>query len=160
MVSDFVCHFMESPKIPIDYVSRGWISHIQRHLEKRSGSLSIEKAWSPLLQGMHDDTIMEQIAGCTMTTPREQLLANKCRIWIIVITIADLASLSGREIPIEQSRGQWQATPIPGFTWLKLPEPSKVDWSAFRRCLQLTFYNTVSPWQVSGSNNLDVTLSR
>ena len=59
---------------------------------------------------------MEQIAGCPIITPKEQLLANECQIRMKVVTKADLAELNGREIHIERLQGKWQATPATEFT--------------------------------------------
>ena len=133
-----------------------WVDpHTQQCLKKFSGSISIGKPLSPLLQRLHDDYTMEHITGCTKTTPKEWLLDNKCRLWMRVITIADLASINGRTIPIERLKGQWKITPIPGFTWPKQPEPRNAHCSTFRQCLGPTFCTTVSPWQMSGSYNIN-----
>ena len=111
LVPGFVYHILESHGIPIDYVSYGWTPHIRHCLAKQSCRMSIEKDWIPLLQRLHDDSIMERIAGCTKTTPKEQMLANKCQLWMRVITIANLASLTDEQYPLNNSRNNGEQHP-------------------------------------------------
>ena len=99
---------------------------------------------------------MRVIANCLRLRPRENKLANECRIWMQVICVSELADIGGISIPIEKLQGQWQARPDSGITWSNQPKPTKAHWSALRRCLRQTFYTKASPWQQSGSYKLDV----
>ncbi|KAL7536722.1 hypothetical protein ACHAWF_007008 [Thalassiosira exigua] len=112
------------------------------------------------LQRLHDDSIMEVVVARAAVTKRVRLLTNECRIWLRVTTVADVATVTGAEIPCNRLFGGWRADPISGREWPDLPTPSKAHWAAFRKCLRLAFCSRASPWQRQGSYNLDQPLGQ
>ena len=81
--------------MPIDYGDRGWIPHIRHQLTILGGSMAVGNTWSTSLQRKDDDSILEGITDCKLLTRKGRILANECRLWMRVITIADLASPNG-----------------------------------------------------------------
>ena len=124
LVSGFVTPVLSSPAIEIDYVGIGWLPHIRNRLRALDGQLEVEKAWSPSLQRVNDDSIMEHIAACHRLTPKERRLANEFCLYIRVTCISCLASLDGRGIPYDHLTGGWRADPIPEMRWPDLPQPT------------------------------------
>ena len=159
-VSGFVSPVFEAVEQDIDYLANGWIPHLRTGLRRLKGRISIEQAWQPKLQRLHDDSIMEVIAAKAAVTKRIRLLANECRIWLRVTTIADIATVAGAEISCDRLFGGWRADPISGRTWPELPTPSKAHRAAFRKCLRLAFCSRASPWQRQGSYSLDQPLGQ
>ena len=86
------------PTHPITFYLHHHHPHIRGHLSTLSGSILIEDAWKPHLQRLGDDSIMEVIAISTKLTPIEKLPANKCRLWLKIITISDIADVDGQSL--------------------------------------------------------------
>ena len=156
--SGFVSKVLSCPEIAIDYVGNGWIRHIRDRLRMLRGRLEVEDAWSPKIQRVDDEAIMELIAFSGDLTLKEKTLANECRLYIGVTCISELATDGGTHIPFERLQGRWQATQVDSRHWPNQPEPEKKHWSAFRRCLRKTFCTTESPWKMGGSYKLDTPL--
>ena len=64
----------------------------------------IKNQWAPGIQREHDRSIMEQFCELAKNkyvsaTPGQLRIANEVRIWLRVITVADLANVGGTCIP-------------------------------------------------------------
>ena len=69
-------------------------------------------------------------------TPHKLRLANKCRVYLRVITVAELADLDGQKIHPDKLNGNWRADST--LVWPNQPMPSQKMWDAFRLCLRKT----------------------
>ena len=69
----------------------------------------IEKTWAPQFQQENDGAIMERFSGIRGATPGELKKVNAVRLYIRVITIADLTHPSGGYISDGMLTGDWQA---------------------------------------------------
>ena len=70
---------------------------------------------------------------------------NEVRIYLRVVTIADLADEEGEYIPDGMLCGDWQAGS--DLKWPRQPEPGKKSWALFQKCLRHAFCTGTSPWQ-------------
>ena len=77
LASGFVANIMMIPQIQINYLNVGWLPHLRAILTVLGEWISIENAWSPCLQRMGDDSLMEIIAACTTLTTIEKRSANE-----------------------------------------------------------------------------------
>ena len=152
IASGFVSPILSNTTKVITYLGRGLLLHIRHRLGALDGSIWVERAWQPALQRLHDSSMMEEFLSLPIT-PRLLLLANECRIWLRVITIAELANIDGRTIDIARLCGQWRAKS--SLNWPNQPPPSGDHWAAFRKCIRMRYCSTASAWQRNGKYLLD-----
>ena len=72
-------------------------------------SFWLEEVWKPPLQREGDASIMEEFTRIKGITRAELIRANQVRLYLRVITIADLAHPNGQYIPDGMLDGSWQA---------------------------------------------------
>ena len=92
----------------LTYLEKGHISHLGDRLRLLDGSIWIEDIWTPALQREGDQSIMEAFLHVTAkgATPRKLEMANLCQMWMKVITVSELATVEGRQIPAERLNGK------------------------------------------------------
>ena len=73
------------------------------------GHLWIEHIETPKLQRLGDESIMERFVQIHKVTRRHLERANAVRLYLWVVTIADLAHTLGSFIPDNTLTGEWQA---------------------------------------------------
>ena len=72
-------------------------------------SVWIENVWVPAHQRLKDASIMSRFAQVKGATEHKLRIANECRLFLRVITIAELANVDGRFISPDRLDGSWQA---------------------------------------------------
>ena len=122
-------------------IEEGQIQHIHDRLNDLGGGIWIENAWKPNLQRIGDKSLMKtflNIRGKVKKVSPEKLrMANEVRMWLRVITIAELADESGKSISPAKLNGTWRADST--LDWPDMPEPTEKMWDAFRFLLRKTF---------------------
>ena len=157
MCAGFTSPILESTKDPIVYLMRSYIIDLRQRLAEMDAFLWIEKGWCPKIQRVNDRSIMHVFSKCPQISRAMLRQANAVRLYLRVITIADLADVGGSYIPAGILTGEWQAGS--DLKWPYQPLPPKSFWSVFRRCLRLTFCtNTPLHSQPRHSLTLDVSL--
>ena len=137
MCSGFTRPILEYTQDPITYVESGYILHLRNRLSALSASLWIEDAWSPKLQRVGDESIMERFIPIPNITRAELRRANAVCLYLHVVTIADLADLTGTFIPSGMLTGDWLAGL--DLKWPYQPLLPPPFWLSFRRCLRRSF---------------------
>lgn len=159
LCSGLIKPIMEYTSGDINYLAQSYIIDLRRRLHEMGGFLWIEKCWTPELQREDDCSLMEgflRIPGIKRATLRQ---ANLVRLYLRVVTIADLADVGGTYIPANMLDGSWQAGS--DIKWPYQPIPPKRFWTTFRRCLRLAFCSRTPPYQrASHSMDLDTPLGR
>ena len=95
------------------------------------------------MQQEGDRSVMEECAKITIgdqnkkITARQQKRINDIRIFVRVITIADLANLDGTHINFEQISGKWRAPS--NLLWPQQCAPTTKQWETFQWALRKTF---------------------
>ena len=74
---------------------------------------------------------------CLGTTPGRLRIVNEVRIWLRVITVADLANVGGTCIPHDRLGGSWRNCST--LNWPDQPHPSEKLFGIFRWFLRKTF---------------------
>jgi len=141
----------------IEYVDKGLLISLRNRMCEIGAQLWIESAWTPPLQREKDASIMEAFMEIKGIKRWELEAANRVRLYLRVVTIADLANVKGDFIPAGQLTGRYQAGSNLEFP--HQPCPHERDWQVFRRCLRKTFCKFVSGYvRPSDSLALDVAL--
>lgn len=136
---------MEYPTSPINYLGESYFLNIRAQLAGIGASIWIEEAWKPQPHRVHDDFIMDRFTQIPGITRKELRQANAVRMYMRIITIADIADPSGEFIPDDMLTGKWQAGTDLFWPYQICPPPA--FWAVFRRCLRHTFCTTTSPNQ-------------
>ena len=88
---------------------------------------------------------MERFARVRGATRRELEKVNAVRLYLRVITIADLTHPLGGYIPDGMLTGDWQAGS--DLEWPHQPCPPRLHWALFQKFLKLTFFQKVASHQ-------------
>ena len=107
----------------IHYMDKGFISSLRERMRSIDMSFWIEEAWTPPLQREGDESLMERFSLIEGITTGELTMANEVRIYLRVITIADLTHPNGKYIPDEMLDGAWQSGS--DLRWPEQPLPPK-----------------------------------
>lgn len=145
---------MEYPSTPISYIGASYFLHIREQLAEINASLWIEDVWKPQPHREHDEFIMDKFLQIPGITNGELRQANAVRLYMRILTIADIADPSGEFIPDGMLTGDWQAGT--DIYWPYQARPPPEFWAVFRRCLRLTFCTSTSPNQpITNGMDLD-----
>ena len=159
LCSGFISPILEHTTENIVYLSQSYIINVRQRLAEMDATLWIEKKWAPALQRVGDRSLMEcfvRIPGITRASLRK---ANAVRLYLRVVTIADLADVGGTFIPANMLDGSWQAGS--DFKWPFQPLPPNTFWITFRRCIRQSFCANCSPHsRASHSMDLDSPLGQ
>ncbi|KAL3762232.1 hypothetical protein ACHAWU_004770 [Discostella pseudostelligera] len=128
---------LEHPHPPVRYLERSFLLDVRARLSDIGGSLWVEKAWTPPLQRVGDDSLMARFITIKGITTAQLKRANAVRLYLRVVTIADLCDPTGTFIPNGMLNGDWQAGS--DLQWPFQPQPPKPFFATFRRCLRSTF---------------------
>jgi len=157
LCSGFVLPIMEHPTLQIRYLGHSYLLDVRRRLNEIDASLWIEKAWTPHLQRVGDAALMERFLTIKGITTAQLRRANTVRLYLRVVTIADLCDPTGSYIPGGMLTGDWQAGS--DLLWPHQPLPPKPYFATFRRLLRLTFCsNTPIDHYYLDSMRLDISL--
>ena len=142
---------------PITYVENSFFLSLRTRLAELDASLWIEEVWRPHLQREGDAFLMDAFVRIPGITPSELKKANAVRLYMRILTIADMADPSGKFIPDDMLTGEWQAGS--DLFWPHQDNPPQSFWAVFRKCLRKTFCKRTSPHQqVSAGMDLDLPL--
>ncbi len=136
---------MEITTPPIKYAGATFLLSLRDQLARIDGSLWIEDIWSPLLQREHDKFIMDRLLRIPGITTTQLHKANAVRLYLRVLTIADIAHPSGKFIPDGNLSGNWQGGS--DLHWPYQPKPPPHFWAEFQRCIRRSFCTTTPPNQ-------------
>ena len=145
LCSGFVTPVLQNATRRLDYLDSSYIIHLRGRLAHLDGSLWIENAWTPSLQREGDESIMERFSSLSGITKTKLRQANAVRIYLRIVTVADLADISGKVIPEGVLTGNWRANS--DLRWPYQPLPPDTFWATFRSCLRKAFAVTTPPTQ-------------
>jgi hypothetical protein len=131
---------MEQVDLNLSFISIGWFPQVRKRLQAMKGRIWIERQWTPELQRQNDTSIMRAFILIPGITENTLKLLNYVRLYLRVITLADIANEQGNMIPGQRFSGSWQAKSI--ITWPEIPCPPIKLLNLFRCFCQRTFGRT------------------
>ncbi len=142
LCSGLTTPLLESTEHNISYLSPSYIIDLRERLYMMGATLWIEKAWTPALQQVGDRALMDaftSIPGISRATLRQ---ANAVRLYLRMVTLADLADVNGTYIPEDMLDGDWQAGS--DLKWPHQPKPPLGFWRVIWSCLRLAFCTRIT----------------
>ena len=121
----------------IECMGNYFMISLRNRMEEIGATFWLEKAWVPKLQLKRDESLMERfVATRGINVPMLQR-ANQVRLWLRVITIADLAHVSGKYIADNMMTGEWRAGS--NLLWPNVAKPNQRVWKTFCKCVKMAF---------------------
>jgi hypothetical protein len=129
-------HYLEEVKSDRSYVPASWLGNIRTFLRCSKASIIVPGAWKPATQRDFDSILMDVFeslkpSSCTL----EKL--NAVRLFLRVITLADITDESGRSIEAWALSGSTVATIC--IDWPHQAKPPDSYWVIWRRFLKKAF---------------------
>ena len=112
---------MQNTASKIDYIGTSYLVEMRRRLSDIEGTIWIEHAWVLSLQRQRDESLMARFTTIPRITIGQLKQANTVRLYLRVITIADLTDPEGSTIPDGMLTGDWQAGS--DLLWPDIPCP-------------------------------------
>jgi len=157
LLSGFTTPVMQNTANRIDYIGTSYLVEMRHRLLEIEGTIWIEHAWTPPLQRQRDKSIMERFTAIPRITTGQLKQANTVRLYLRVISIADLTDPEGSTIPDGMLTGDWQAGS--DLLWPDIPCPPKWYWATFCKCILATFSTRAPRYQPAHfSIRLDINL--
>ena len=110
---------MEEVDTNLSYLGVSWFLHHRNRLKEMNGKLWIQQQWTPSLQRVKDQSMMKAFTKIEGITTSKLEMANYCRLYSRIITIADLADERGDKITGSKMNGEWRAEST--YQWPMLP---------------------------------------
>lgn len=142
LCSGLTTPLLESTEYNISYLSPSYIIDLRARLHMMGATLWIEKAWTPALQRVGDRSLMEAFIAIPGVSRANLRRANAVRLYLRVVTLADLADVNGTYIPADMLDGKWQAGS--DLKWPYQPKPPLGFWRVFRSCLREAFCTRIT----------------
>lgn len=76
----------------------------------------------------NDESIMDSILEKTSYSPLELEEINSCRMYLNVITTADITEGDGRQVTLEAIEGRRDEFRVSKYHWPNIPRPPKTAW--------------------------------
>jgi hypothetical protein len=153
LVSGLCTPFLEPTNENLNFLGPGWIHHMRQRLQHMKGKIWLEHQWTPTTTRLNDTSIMSTLLKLNLPNSVLRKI-NYVRLFLHVITISDLADITGAKIPGMRFTGKWQAQSR--LTWPDIPTPPRNLISLFRSCIKKA-YATKSP---SKNTLSDMTLDK
>ena len=114
-----------------------WIRHLWRFLSE--SKVTIEEDTPTLrLRREHDSFIIEAMANAGVSRGVLEA-ANRCRIFLRAVTLADICTGDGRQILYTAWLGKKDEDYTSPYRWPPQARPSSTDWAHWRRALRIAY---------------------
>ena len=138
------------------YIEPNWVTAVWLFVDHIQSIVHIKNAWDLTPQRQGDQCLMNifQIPQFNIH-PKEMKRLNACRLYLQVVTVADITDGSGRFVISQYMKGHKCADRTSTWEWPSQLRPSSVAWNLWRksitRCLctslrSLRLHNTLGPW--------------
>ena len=91
-----------------NHLGQGWLLSLRGFLHHIGGRVVIPGIWTPQLTRVNDEAIMDAFRRTCDPTEYEMALANSVRLYLRVLTVADIADYAGRNITAWAREGRSQ----------------------------------------------------
>jgi hypothetical protein len=121
------------------YITSPWIDTTRTFLRDTNTSITLPQINTPLLLLTHDKPLM-RLAMAKKFSTRQLQLINNCRIWLQVISLAEVSDSSGRTILQDAVAGTtdddnkpllWQVS-LSILKWPQQTKPNKLGWKYWK----------------------------
>jgi hypothetical protein len=115
-------------------MTENWITGIWEHLHSCKSTLKITAEWKPLPNRKNDVAMMGALTETEEFTAKELKEINRCRIYLRVFYISDIASHGGQRITDRARKGRRDAGRKSSWAWPVQQRPT--SWKAWKLALE------------------------
>lgn len=125
---------LNQPQKNYQWIEQGWLTSIWIFLNSSDLKLLYPNHWTPNLPRAHDQYIMDYFISLKL--PKNAMVRlNRCRLYLRVLTISDIASACGTYILSAAKHGQLEFMRSSTLRWVSQGQPTKTDWATWRESL-------------------------
>ena len=117
------------------WVESGWLQSVWFFTSRYSLQFLYPSSWIPSKPRCHDVFLMDAFRAYSPSVATMRIL-NRCRLYLQVITLSDIATADGKNILAEAKQGVPLRDRISTLLWPAQGHPSKADWAVWKRYLQ------------------------
>jgi hypothetical protein len=119
---------------PLDYIEWGWLPQIRDFLHHINGHIIIGER-RPERYRKHDTYLMDSPYLNNITT-RERIYIHRCRIYLQVATMSDIATADGTQIHTAWKNPALTKPSWSTLKWPKQNQPNRQAWNAWEKFLR------------------------
>lgn len=130
--------FQDTGTSRLHHLEAKWIASLRDYLHEINATFDFHDDCVPPPQRQNDTYIMEHVLQSKRFKPSEIRRINFCRLWLRVITVADIANAAGTCIAIDKL--EWDnASPNANSKWhhVHQKKPNKETWRLWHKVCQL-----------------------
>ena len=134
-------------QLNLGYIPHNWILSIREFLTTFNGAIEYKEAWRPTPQRINDLIIMDEIHKWTKSSTQLSRI-NACRIYLRVITVADITDPTGKYINPSAMTGRTNPNRSKLF-WPRQSYPSEQCWALWRKAIKdILLFQNKYPFEV------------
>ncbi len=127
------------------YCERTWLTSLWEFIDSIEATIHVETHWTLPPQRAQDVFVMEVLSNpCFSFSPKMLKRINTCRIFLQVLTLADICDTSGTSICTNILKGIRHSDRCSQYLWADQSSPSLTAWSLWNKALHKAFCN--KPW--------------
>jgi hypothetical protein len=126
--------FLNKPYSDYGWIEWGWVTSLWSFLEDTNFTFTYTSLWIPPIARVGDLSLMDYFISQRLSH-RTLAILNSCRIYLQVITLADITSADGRYILPEAKAGTCIPHRTSNLEWPIQGRPSPADWRLWRHTL-------------------------
>ena len=123
-----------------------WLQHLWHECDKHEIALHGKYA-QPQLTRENDFCLMERLCNSNHFTKQQILIINRCRIYLQVITLADISDSSGGFVTEYAYAGNKSTDRNSKYVWPNQIKPPPRHWTLWRDAIELV-------WSGSGNHRI------
>ena len=115
-----------------------WMASLRQYLTDVKGNLEISHTFIPQLQRQQDQLIMDLVLTSNRFKPNEIRKVNYCRLYLRVLSLADICNANGTAITSDAYNGE-EAAVLHNSNWCHVhqPKPGPQAWRQWRKACRL-----------------------
>jgi hypothetical protein len=137
----------------LPHLESTWLASLRTYLQAVQGHIELDTTYTPPLLRQHDQYIMDLAIQSKRFKPFQLRLLNYCRLYLRVVSIADISNANGSHIPKPVYQGDESAI-NKNSDWCHVhqPRPGTRAWQEWRKLCRLVSHRaTLKLHQTLGS---------
>lgn len=91
----------------------------------------------PQLARVQDRYLMDMVVHSKLLTNREKLIVNRCRLFLQVLTLADISTGDGTKVAHSYYTGVGEDSRSSRYSWPEQGQPSRAEWKIWIKCVDM-----------------------
>jgi hypothetical protein len=115
-----------------------WITECWRFLKQCDATIETTGTWKPL-RGRKDDVDLMEVFANKNFTAKEMKDINRCRLYLQVFYLSDVADIAGQYIEPWAIKGKRDSTRSSAWEWPIQQRPTTAAWKVYNKAIKEAF---------------------